>query len=161
MNCPNCGAPMGLSESGTQWGCSFCGTTLRPETTVDVDVVGTAAHQCPLCQKALVRAVLGGRETIEYCEQCHGMLMARRAFADTLISRRGSATTASITPPPPDPRDLTRHLTCPRCDQPMVTDWYYGPGGIVIDTCPSCDLVWLDAGELQRVIDAPGPDRRP
>jgi Zn-finger nucleic acid-binding protein len=42
----------------------------------------------------------------------------------------------------------------------MIADWYYGPGNIVIDTCPPCDLVWLDAGELQRAIDAPGRDRR-
>jgi Zn-finger nucleic acid-binding protein len=31
---------------------------------------------------------------------------------------------------------------------------------MVIDTCETCDLVWLDAGELKRAIDAPGPDRR-
>jgi len=42
----------------------------------------------------------------------------------------------------------------------MVTDWYYGPGNIIIDTCPVCDLVWLDAGEFNRAADAPGQDRR-
>ena len=51
-------------------------------------------------------------------------------------------------------------IVCPNCEGPMLTDWYYGPGNIVIDTCPACDLVWLDAGELRRVVDAPGLDRR-
>ena len=42
----------------------------------------------------------------------------------------------------------------------MLTHPYYGPGNIVLDTCSQCDLVWLDAGEFGRAIDAPGPDRR-
>jgi Zn-finger nucleic acid-binding protein len=37
---------------------------------------------------------------------------------------------------------------------------YYGPGNIVIDTCGTCQLLWLDHGELASVIDAPGRDRR-
>ena len=41
----------------------------------------------------------------------------------------------------------------------MTTDWYYGPGNIILDRCVPCDLVWLDYGELTQVIDAPGVDR--
>jgi Zn-finger nucleic acid-binding protein len=164
MNCPNCGAPMAPEPDrsvAAPWTCTHCGTTLTPDpNTVDVTVVDGGAHQCPLCRRALVRALLGGRETIEYCQQCRGMLMPLRAFAQTLIAQRAAATTPGIAPRAPDPRELNRHLTCPQCGDPMLTDWYYGPGGIVIDTCPSCDSVWLDAGELQRAIDAPGPDRR-
>jgi len=36
----------------------------------------------------------------------------------------------------------------------MITDWYYGGGRIVVDTCPACDLIWLDAGELQRAVQS-------
>ncbi len=35
---------------------------------------------------------------------------------------------------------------------------YYGPSTIVIDTCHTCDALWLDYGELGRVINAPGKD---
>jgi Zn-finger nucleic acid-binding protein len=28
-----------------------------------------------------------------------------------------------------------------------------------MDSCDSCNLVWLDFGELKRIADAPGPDR--
>ena len=35
-----------------------------------------------------------------------------------------------------------------RCHKPMDTHPYYGGGNAVIDTCPRCQLVWLDAGEL-------------
>ena len=129
-------------------------------SAVDVRVVNGAAHQCPVCHRALVRALLDDRETIEYCEECRGMLMARRAFAQTLIARRAAAASPSITPPVADARELKRRIACPQCGNPMVTDWYYGPGAIVADTCPSCDSIWLDGGEMQRAIDAPGPDRR-
>ena len=34
-----------------------------------------------------------------------------------------------------------------------------GPGNIVIDTCHHCDLIWLDYGEITKVVNAPGRDR--
>jgi hypothetical protein len=30
---------------------------------------------------------------------------------------------------------------------------------VIIDTCATCDLVWLDFGELKQIEDAPGQDR--
>jgi Zn-finger nucleic acid-binding protein len=41
----------------------------------------------------------------------------------------------------------------------MGTYQYLGPGNIVIDTCHADDLIWLDYGELEKVLDAPGRDR--
>jgi Zn-finger nucleic acid-binding protein len=37
----------------------------------------------------------------------------------------------------------------------MDTHPYCGPGNVIIDTCESCSVNWLDYGELQRVIRAP------
>jgi Zn-finger nucleic acid-binding protein len=109
----------------------------------------------------LERAVIDDRDPIEICPECKGILMERRAIATTLVARREAATTPSVPPREShDPAEMDRRLACPACGARMVTDWYYGPGNIVIDTCPGCDLVWLDAGELQRATDAPGPDRR-
>jgi Zn-finger nucleic acid-binding protein len=36
---------------------------------------------------------------------------------------------------------------------------YYGPGNVVMDSCTTCDLVWLDVGELKQISEAPGGDR--
>jgi Zn-finger nucleic acid-binding protein len=36
---------------------------------------------------------------------------------------------------------------------------YYGPGNVVVDSCTTCDLIWLDFGELKQIVDAPGRDR--
>jgi len=108
----------------------------------------------------LVRAVLDDRAAIEMCERCKGLLLPRHTFAVTLTAKRRAATTPSQTPVPTDRAELQRRVACPQCRAPMITDWYYAPGNIVIDTCETCDLVWLDAGELGRAVDAPGPDRR-
>jgi Zn-finger nucleic acid-binding protein len=115
---------------------------------------------CPVCSQALVRAVIDDRDPIEICERCKGIFMPRRAFAVTVLARRRAAQKPSVMPMPADRGELERRIACPRCGSAMLTDRYYGPGNIVIDTCPTCDVVWLDAGELGRAIDAPGPDRR-
>jgi Zn-finger nucleic acid-binding protein len=54
---------------------------------------------------------------------------------------------------------MAREVCCPRCRARMATHPYYGPGRIIIDTCEPCHLIWLDPGEIERVIDAPGRDR--
>jgi len=162
MNCPNCGAPMALLANRPCWRCAHCSSLVCPEPAADgVRVIGDPGHQCPVCRQALVRAVMDDREAIEICERCKGILLARRAFAVTLRVRRRAALTPSVIPDPADRRELHRRIACPNCSRDMIADWYYGPGGIVIDTCPVCDMVWLDAGELGRAIDAPGRDRRP
>jgi Zn-finger nucleic acid-binding protein len=162
MNCLNCGAPMALLETRPCWKCGHCGTLICPEPAADgLRVTGEPGHPCPTCQRVLVRAVLDDREAIEICEHCKGTLLPRHAFAVVVTARRRAAQTPSVTPVHVSDAELRRRIACPNCAAPMTADWYYGPGNIVIDRCDACDLVWLDAGELARVVDAPGPDRRP
>ena len=152
---------MALMPTRPCWQCAHCSSMVCPDPAVDgLRMTGEQGHSCPICSQRLLRAVLDDRETIEICERCKGILMGRRGFAVTLTARRRAAQTPSVTPPPADRTDLQRRIVCPNCTAAMITDWYYGAGGIVIDTCEVCDLVWLDAGELKRAIDAPGPDRR-
>lgn len=152
---------MALMPDRPCWQCSHCSTMICPDPAADgLRVVGDARHSCPVCRQALIGAVMDDRTTVELCERCKGLLMARRAFSETLVARRRAADTPSVTPAPADRAQLQRRIACPNCAAPMIADWYYGPGNIVIDTCPACDIVWLDAGELRRAIDAPGVDRR-
>ena len=152
---------MALHPTRPCWQCTHCDSIVCPEPAADgVRVTGERGHECPVCRTALVRAALDDRVPLELCEGCKGILMQRRDFAVTITAKRRAAETPSVTPHPADRRELRRRLECPRCGKGMMADWYYGPGNIVIDTCPPCDLVWLDAGELGRAIDAPGPDRR-
>jgi Zn-finger nucleic acid-binding protein len=164
MNCPNCGAPMALFGGRPAWECGHCGTIVRmdPGPADGVRILGgdpPTKYECPVCHRMLVAATVDDRHPIEACTVCSGLLMPLSLFATTVIAKRRSAVTPAVTPARGSARDLERTVECPSCGRRMMTDWYYGPGNAVIDRCEGCDLVWLDGGELQRVIDAPGPDR--
>ena len=47
--------------------------------------------------------------------------------------------------------DTTTTLICPKCGGAMRT---YERSGIVVDQCTECRGVFLDRGELERLIDA-------
>ena len=48
-----------------------------------------------------------------------------------------------------------RLINCPACGQPMLSHLYGGPGNVVIESCERCQVNWLDAGELRRIVVAP------
>jgi Zn-finger nucleic acid-binding protein len=163
MNCPNCGAAMRLSAKGI-FVCAHCGTNELPEAgAVDkggVRILGPSdsSLRCALCKTPFMCGLVDDYQ-VEYCETCHGILLDRRDFAELVQRRRAWAVTASVIPTPASVDELRRKIACAKCGLQMTTDWYYGPGNVVIDRCTACDLVWLDYGELKQIIDAPGIDR--
>jgi Zn-finger nucleic acid-binding protein len=44
-------------------------------------------------------------------------------------------------------------LICPKCDSEMRS---YERNGVVVDQCTGCKGVFLDRGELERLVDAEG-----
>lgn len=42
-------------------------------------------------------------------------------------------------------------MVCPRCQSELLEVNRYG---VMVDVCPSCGGIWLDKGELSKVIDA-------
>ena len=164
MNCPNCGAPMKRLETRPCWQCHHCSSMVCEETALTsglrlVERDAGEVRSCPVCRVPLVSAIMDGADRLELCPQCKGILMPRRTFAVTITAKRRAAVTPGVIPSPTDAKDLDRRISCPVCGGGMTTDWYYGPGNIVLDTCPACDVAWLDGGELERVVDAPGSDR--
>jgi uncharacterized protein len=47
----------------------------------------------------------------------------------------------------------TRDLICPKCNGRMGS---YERSGIVVDQCQDCRGIFLDRGELERMVDAEG-----
>ena len=45
----------------------------------------------------------------------------------------------------------TQTLTCPKCGGPMRS---YERNGVTVDQCTDCRGIFLDRGELERLIDA-------
>lgn len=49
-------------------------------------------------------------------------------------------------------------MTCPHCDVPLVTSERQG---IEIDYCPTCRGIWLDRGELDKILERASADMAP
>jgi Zn-finger nucleic acid-binding protein len=157
----NCGAAMDLNARG-YFVCAHCGTISFPDA-VSRDGIrligpGDPDRRCATCTTPFVRGMLDEYQ-VDYCETCRGVLMARRDFAELVRRRRAWAQGQPTRPAAVDAAELRRIRMCPKCGKEMVTDWYYGPGHVVLDRCTACDLVWLDYGELNQIVEAPGPDR--
>jgi len=68
---------------------------------------------------------------------------------------RAASDKAPAVQTPPDHSDLKRTLPCPQCHRRMDTHFYAGPGNVIVDSCGDCFLIWLDRGELMRIVHAP------
>jgi Zn-finger nucleic acid-binding protein len=115
--------------------------------------------KCPHCKIILNLVTYGDFYQGYQCDKCQGLMFNRSTFRDAIDFSRAQAKT----PPEPyntfDPVELERTTFCPKCIKKMETFQYMGPGNIVIDTCHDCDLIWLDYGEIAKVVNAPGRDR--
>jgi Zn-finger nucleic acid-binding protein len=163
MNCPNCGAAMALVASRRYFHCRHCGTYHFPEA-IEADgvrIVGQSADglNCPACTIAMAHALLDGEYPIDFCARCRGILLPRTSFAVVTQKRRAWATSPPAQPLPLNREELRRRLVCPKCGRVFQTYPHSGPGNVVIDNCPGCDVIWLDFGEIRQIVDAPGRDR--
>jgi Zn-finger nucleic acid-binding protein len=154
---------MALVESRRYFRCGHCGSYHFP-TSVESDGVRIVGHpsgapKCPLCSVAMAHALLDDDHPIDFCARCRGVLMPRPTFAIVTMKRRAWAVSPPSQPAPLNREELQRELRCPKCSGRFETYPHLGPGAVVIDNCPRCDLLWLDFGELRQIVDAPGKDR--
>ena len=162
MNCNNCGAPMTLFRERDYYHCAHCGVYHFPSQAADgVRLLGENPEgiTCSLCQVPLNLATFDDHYRGYQCPRCQGILFTRTAFRQTIEMRRSKAATPPEPPSRAPPEELKRRMACPTCNGQMSTHHYWGPGNIVIDTCSQCDVIWLDYGELSKVVNAPGKDR--
>jgi Zn-finger nucleic acid-binding protein len=149
MNCRNCGAAMEPVRGQSCFHCKFCGTFEFPQGNQDgVTVIGEVTkYSCPVCAKALTMASIEGH-TVNYCENCHGFLTTNLDFAAILGQRREEVRASSSMPQPFGKDELKRRLSCPNCTKTMETYPYGGGGHVMVDSCELCNLIWLDADEM-------------
>jgi Zn-finger nucleic acid-binding protein len=147
---------MRLADSKTQLRCDYCGADWYPEPNEDgIQVLGEpAAVNCPVCKAPLLHAVVGSNPVL-YCQPCGGMLIGMEEFVLVIDELRSRRFAPSVPQAHADWRELDRKIACPQCGQPMDSHPYAGPGNIIIESCETCSVNWLDRGELQRVVRAP------
>jgi len=94
--------------------------------------------------RATIRSVATGRS---------GVPSLGRHEGDAMTDKAGSAAQAT----PPSGRSphtsAAPALECPKCHGVMRT---YARGGLILELCEDCRGIFLDKGELERLIDAEG-----
>jgi len=115
----------------------------------------------PVCPRCGVELLRRGRRDIWRCPRCAGVQLAageleRRlrvlapdisdeVIRDMMTARRSRA--AAIR------RALPSALTCPTCRRPMHR---VAMGGVPVARCDADDQIWLDAAELERLVELTG-----
>lgn len=160
MNCENCGAPLKLVPGRDYFFCEHCGSFHFPDANRDgVRLLGEdTGLACPVCREELVSGSVG-EVRVRTCPKCRGILVPQYNLYTIVRYLRAGYPEKDRPPKPLNRSELDRRIICPSCQQPMDTHPYYGPGNVVIDNCARCALVWLDFGELDRILSASGRDR--
>lgn len=170
MNCPACGMQMRARPNGSGFECEICGRMVAQGTGTerfkDADPQAGDSHEldvqelnepcddsCPACAVKLLQARVADFR-MEYCGRCHGILLPM-GMLQGLVERIRAGSGQSAPQPAAASEDLKRQIACPRCHERMDTHFYAGPGNVVIDSCETCSLLWLDSGELMRIARAP------
>lgn len=114
--------------------------------------------KCPACGNELVTRVAGSI-SVDVCDGgCGGVWFDN--FELRKVDEVGAQTIRSV------PRDLALHVDqeskrrCPKCpDQLMLRRYFSRLRRTLIDECPNCAGIWLDAGEFdaieQELLESP------
>ena len=143
--CPKCSA---ATVEGMHF-CPKCGASIEHEV---VDSDQTAA--CPRCRVGMQTVKLGSA-TARECPSCSGLWLEAQDFeriCGDREQRSGVLGAAGAVPAANGirPENIT-YLRCPSCTKLMNRVNFAKISGVVIDVCKH-DGVWLDPGELQRLV---------
>ena len=103
---------------------------------------------CPKCDNEMEPVEFGTDINVHRCQGCHGLfcnsatlqMMRDQWLADTVLDT-GSAVEGAQ-------HNLVEDIPCPNCKTIMHRVEDMEQVHVVLDMCPSCDGVFLDAGEL-------------
>jgi Zn-finger nucleic acid-binding protein len=153
--CLLCGSP---GFPGSQ-----CGICIVPRPTFDDSVL---AAKCPHCTAPLEILFVGPGygSRIFACMSCRGVFMPARAWA-LLFADSAVANEIQNRVPMPSIRvaETPPMMNCPACHQPMDRARFAAVSKSVINVCRFQHGVWVDAGELRRIIsfEPASDDARP
>lgn len=107
--------------------------------------------KCPACQNELT-ARPAGEIVVDVCDGgCGGLWFDN--FELRRIDAAGVALLRNVWRSEAVTVDFTRKRQCPRCaEQAMLRRYFSRQRAVEIDECPSCGGLWLDAGELERIL---------
>lgn len=108
------------------------------------------ALPCPRCGSGLTPRVFGS-VTIDECDSCGGHWYDAGELARI---RELSPAERPHDRPGVAPRWVdSKHdaMQCPRCRKGLQNERYAYSSDLVLDRCPTCNGMWVDSGELDRM----------
>ena len=131
--------------------CAHCGAESSRQVVED----GEKPLKCPRCREDLQSLKLGSTIARE-CAQCGGLWLDPDSLQTLANAGEENAAVVSVlaarVPLAASAPDVVRYIPCPRCDKLMNRSNFARSSGVILDVCKSHG-VWLDRGELQRVLD--------
>jgi hypothetical protein len=142
-----------VAVEGSTLRCLVCGSfqpfleALRGHEVVGLTSVAAASSgtsQAPSAEAAYHPSVTTARG---------GAPRLDRREGDTMTDKAGSPAHADPSSGHGASTSATHTLTCPKCHGVMRT---YARGGLILELCEDCRGIFLDAGELERLIEVEG-----
>jgi len=158
MNCSNCSAPLRPKSNI----CRYCGTVndVDLRTLPGRHEVGPRGDRpCPRCGVHMHSIDIGvdGGFLIERCKTCFGLFFDAGEL-EALIDASASQVVridhdrlATLIEEEGGTESRVKYVKCPVCQKLMNRRSYGARSGVVTDTCKEHG-VWLDGGELRRIV---------
>jgi len=135
----------------------FVGSRFCPHCGIESarEVLDESPIPCPGCTGEM-QAIRLGTTLLRECSACGGLWLAGRAFEQVCAEREGRTRVLTLLRASPAEAvrpalAKVRYLPCPGCKKVMNRSNFARSSGIVVDVCKAHG-VWLDSGELQRII---------
>ncbi len=108
------------------------------------------ARTCPVCDIPLMRLQYEGLALFK-CGKCSGHLVESQRM-ETIKHKRDVDSEGLMKEVREESGDdSVGLLRCPRCRREMEKEELPAPADFHLDRCESCELIWLDGGELAKV----------
>ncbi len=158
--CPSCGAP--LEDGSIQ--CRYCKSRQDLDLSAVhryTSVMPESRRRCPHCNIYMNTVDLSsslGPFFIEHCPVCYGLFfdpgelekVLERGVSNAFVI--DYAMLDKLAAEQRDRRETVRYISCPVCGKLMNRVNYGSRSGVVVDSCREHGL-WLDAGELKRLLE--------
>lgn len=144
VNCPACFAP---NFVGSRF-CVRCGAAVVRAADEDA-----APLPCPRCNETMAALRLG-ETNVRECGACGGLWLdaaTLQALCDAREAHAGITSALAARRPTATAPDTVRYVPCPSCRKLMNRVNFARSSGVIMDVCKPHG-VWLDRGELERVI---------
>ena len=144
---------MRVEEGQAFFHCQYCGSYDFPKPNRDGVALldETSAYVCPTCKELLVSAVTQDIHIFS-CPNCRGNLVEQSKMLSILRQAKPGEPINEQLRSHQNKSELSRISLCPSCQKVMAVYPYGGPGNVIIQGCEHCRLIWLDFGELSKII---------